>query len=249
MKLREFYERYIEIRLCAGCRRVLPYEERKKCFCTDCRLKWDIAKTESCPVCLRSAVECECKPRLMSSKKIRVLRKLFIYHAERAKAPQNQTIYYLKDHPNLRVEGNIAEELLSVTVQELDKVRAEDSGAEFVVSYVPRTIRSYRAKGFDQSKRMAQQLALLLGIECVHAVKRVKIGREQKSQSAKQRAENTASQLGLTESAEKVSGKYVILVDDIVTTGASMSECSRLLVRAGAKEIICVSMSMSIKSR
>ena len=49
------------------------------------------------------------------------------------------------------------------------------------------------------------------------------------------------------ENIENIENKYVILFDDIVTTGASMAACAKLLKKAGAKGVICVCMASTVK--
>ena len=42
---------------------------------------------------------------------------------------------------------------------------------------------------------------------------------------------------------DEVEGKRIVLIDDIVTTGSTISECSRVLTDAGAQEVICVALA------
>ena len=40
-----------------------------------------------------------------------------------------------------------------------------------------------------------------------------------------------------------VAGKHILLVDDIITTGSTLSECARILKTAGAERVICVTLA------
>ncbi len=47
----------------------------------------------------------------------------------------------------------------------------------------------------------------------------------------------------------KVAGRRILLVDDLVTTGATLSECSRVLLMAGAAEVVCLTLARKPEKR
>jgi predicted amidophosphoribosyltransferase len=59
---------------------------------------------------------------------------------------------------------------------------------------------------------------------------------------AKKRRENVKG-VYETLSEEEIAGRRILLVDDIVTTGATLSECASILKKAGAKEVSAVTLA------
>ncbi len=245
MTLKELFERFFIIHKCGGCREILDYEDFSKALCPECRLKWSVAKTESCPVCAQSAVECTCMPKGLAKTGALCLRKLYFYYAKRDKEPQNRLIYFLKKNPNKRMADFVARELYVQIREELSALGADGKNA--VIINIPRGHRSRRIYGFDQSAFICKRIAELSGIEYAAAILRRRGGKEQKQLDLSRRIKNAETQfaIGLPDSVKE---KYVILFDDVVTTGASMTTCASVLRKAGAKGIICICMAQVPKN-
>ena len=100
----------------------------------------------------------------------------------------------------------------------------------------------------DQSEELARTLSEQMGIPLVPALERVKGGKEQKRLSAAERVKNTKKLFAIRDASE-ISGKTVILVDDVVTPGASMAACVPHLIRARAAAVICLSVASTQLSK
>ncbi len=232
MDRKEFLERFVFVRKCGGCGEILPYERSRNAFCSECEKAWHIAKAENCTECLRVVTECTCAPRGLRG--VRSLRKLIFYHPKKVKDPQNQMIYRLKHRPNRRISEFVANELASAVEEEIAIGCAREDA---VIVNVPRGRRSKTLYGFDQSALLCRALSERTGIPTVEAIGRRRGGREQKTLRGARRFYNIKGLFYLHDES-LVSRKCVLLVDDIVTTGASMAGCVKLLQKAGAKEIL-----------
>ena len=108
-----------------------------------------------------------------------------------------------------------------------------------VLTWVPVSRKRRRKRGYDQARLLAEAVALELGVPCVQLLEKTRDNPAQSVQ--KDAAARKANVIGVYRpvQAERFSGKRVLLVDDIITTGATLSECSRVLRTAGAAGIVC----------
>lgn len=114
------------------------------------------------------------------------------------------------------------------------------AGLEFdVLTYVPVSPRRRKRRGYDQDQLLAEAAGENLGCRAVCLLKKV---RDNPAQSGlKDTAERHANVMGAYEVIDPamVAGKRILLVDDILTTGATVSECARVLLTAGASRVQC----------
>lgn len=241
MTVKEFIHRYIVVHKCAGCSEILEYERVEEAFCPICKLAWNTAKTENCGDCFKEISECACMPKKLSSAGALTLRKLVYYSPERSGDPQNRLIYKLKKVKNKRYAHFVALQLKPLVLEELKNLIPTDADTlaqKVLITFAPRSKRARTDNGFDQSELICRELSELTGIKCVKAIRRRRSGKEQKALTKAERFKNTETLFEL-DSEFSVSGKYVILFDDIVTTGASMTACVKALRRGRARGVLC----------
>jgi ComF family protein len=119
----------------------------------------------------------------------------------------------------------------------------EFSGAFDTVTWVPVSEKRLRKRGFDQAELLARRVGELSGIPVVDALEKT---RETATQSLIEKpSERRANVLGayrVREGAE-LQGKRVVLVDDVVTSGATLAECAACLRMAGAEQVIALTLA------
>lgn len=96
---------------------------------------------------------------------------------------------------------------------------------------------------YDQSELLAREVAKRLGLPLAATLR--KAHRKPLSRSGSDKAVRAAVILGAYSMYPKasVAGKRILLVDDIVTTGSTLSECARILKTAGASEVTCITLA------
>jgi competence protein ComFC len=108
---------------------------------------------------------------------------------------------------------------------------------------VPLHPRRKRDRGFNQSRVFAAELGKIMRVDvCDGALVKVRNAPPQTSLEGRDRAGNVrgAYRVG---NESRVRGKVLLLADDVYTTGATIGECARTLLEAGAKEVRAVTIA------
>ncbi len=116
--------------------------------------------------------------------------------------------------------------------------------AEFdLLTWVPLSKKRRRQRGFDQSLLLAEAAAKELNAPCLRTLRKIRNNRAQSSlKGVESRQANVINSYHAV-NEELFANKRVLLIDDIITTGATLSECSRVLLTAGAASVVCATMA------
>ena len=108
-----------------------------------------------------------------------------------------------------------------------------------ILTWIPISSRRLRKRGYDQVELLANAIGEELGIAPVKTLTKIRDNKPQSRLSSL--PARKANVLGVYQAFEpaRFAGKRVLLLDDIVTTGSTVGEASRVLLTAGAKEILC----------
>ena len=116
-----------------------------------------------------------------------------------------------------------------------------------MLTWVPVSRLRKLRRGYDQVELLAKAVGRELGLSPVPTLKKIRNNRPQSR--LKDPAARRANVLGayrLLEGAA-VKGQRVLLLDDILTTGATAGECARVLLSAGAKDVHCAAVAAARK--
>jgi ComF family protein len=109
-----------------------------------------------------------------------------------------------------------------------------------LVTAVPLHWRRRWQRGFNQSELLGKAIAHARGIPTAKILRRGSATRAQAGLSNAQRRENVA---GAFRARRRVPGLRILLIDDVMTTGATLGSCARALKKAGAKSVAVLALA------
>ena len=114
-----------------------------------------------------------------------------------------------------------------------------------LVAPVPLSRRRLRARGYDQAWLLARATGRILGVDArPRALRRVRHTPPQSSLTSSARRQNVRG--AFEPGPDGVVGLNVLLIDDVMTTGATVSECASALTRAGAARVQVATVARSV---
>lgn len=109
-----------------------------------------------------------------------------------------------------------------------------------LIIFVPIGKKRKFERGFNQAEEMAIELGKLTGIEVIGALEKIGRERHQAGLSQKDRRKNLAGTfIFKTELKEQIKNKNILIIDDVFTTGATLSECAKVIKTGKPKKIYC----------
>lgn len=240
MRFRELLYRckdYLFTPLCTVCHAAT---DRAVALCPTCLSHYHEALLWECGQCGSMLSHCLCSNDILRRAGVKRMVKLFRYRPEYPELTENRMLYRMKhDNPEPLFRfaaGQLAGPFLSLCKPDED----------WVITFVPRTVEKERYYGYDQARRLAEELSHLTGIPFLPTLRR--FGRhvkEQKQMKTREERIGNAEGSYLFAAKKPVAGRKVLLVDDIVTTGASAAACATLLRReGGAAEVVVAALAI-----
>ena len=154
----------------------------------------------------------------------------------------------------LRYEGEVRESLLrykfgalpgyaQIYGEFLAKCIDENGIVCDSITWVPLSLARRRKRGYDQAQLLAREIAKRSGLPCERLLSKLRNNPAQSGISDADARRKNVKGAYRALSPEKIRGKRILLVDDIVTTGATLSECASVLKAAGAAEVLAATVA------
>lgn len=227
---------FLYVPKCVSCKEPLARNEHT--LCVKCAEKYEEAKQVVCGRCFQPRCRCVCSYRLPESERLNRLIKLYSYRPKQPDLPESRLIFSLKHDHLESVIGFLADELTTAIAAAIDRP------SDLILVHAPRSNAAICRVGYDHTKLLAKAIADRLSLPFIAVIGRKPGGKIQKTLSGTERKRNARGRFYLKKGLLP-EGKSVLLVDDVATSGATISECAKVLYEGGAKEVIGVVVAVS----
>lgn len=229
MNINQIYDRLLCVvfpRRCKYCGEVITPSEK---LCRNCTEYLPRIDNPRCKKCGKSKDDCFCKGKSSYYDSIVAP---FYYEGSIAKA-----IGRLKFQLKPFLAEGYAEDMAQCVKDNLNGINHD------VICYVPFSDEDTKRREFNHSRIIASHLSKMLGIPLSDAIVRLYSNRVQHTLSSSERNGNVFAVFDIKD-ADAVRGKSVLLVDDIKTTEATLSECAKMLKIYEAVRVDCVTFAL-----
>ena len=234
---------------CVVCRRWIPDGHdagaSPELVCGRCRSRLAVASWPRCPRCHHprgtgreqadDCLECRDWPEELTTAR----------YAHVLVAPASDLVHALK------YEGwrELATPMSAAMARVVPRVGVSGHAAtaRAVVVPIPTTARRLRERGYNQAGLLAQGVAEALSLPLVEALTRKRASRSQTTLAPGERRENVRGAFAPSgRDPSRLSGAQVLLIDDVLTTGATAGEAAVTLAREGAVSVTLVTFARAL---
>lgn len=135
--------------------------------------------------------------------------------------------------------GSYAPQLSFLVVQSILEIHRQ---IDFdLITCVPMHVKDKKKRGYNQAELLAKECAKIMNIPYADLLEKHKQNKAQHTLKSSEREKNVR---GVFRAASKneIEGKSILIIDDIITTGNTLGECCRILIKARAKRVCCAAL-------
>jgi competence protein ComFC len=213
-------------RLCVVCEIKISVSEI--IICSDCYANFEIAT--------KTRIQNEFKRKFTKEKLIADFLSAFIFHND---SEIQKLIHSLKYDQNFLVGKFLGGKTAEILNSKINYWNAD------LILPVPLHSLRKAERGFNQACEIAKGISRRVNVPLkLNILKRNRFTKTQTKLNLLERKKNIVGAFKLNKK-KKINGKTIILVDDVITTGATISECARILMDNGAKRIYAISVAIA----
>jgi competence protein ComFC len=208
---------------CVNCGRLGDF------ICPKCYAKVVPIREQSCPICNKISPQGKTCPRCRRKTDL-----LSVTSCGYLKDPILKNIVTSYKYEKLSAMAPLLAKMLSAKIIE-EKLKFD----VLIPVAISRKRKAWR--GFNQSELLAKELSKILDKPYTNALKKVKDTKTQVGLTRKGRNKNLRNVFACIDSS--VVGKKVLLIDDVITTGATLTESARVLKSAGSQSVLGLTLA------
>ncbi len=161
--------------------------------------------------------------------------------------PLKKTLWLLKYEGKKIFAANFAEVLHSKIMEELSELATLQNFRDVILIPIPLSKKRYKERGYNQAELICRELIKIdknenFKLENHVLIKPKETKHQARIENRTERLENIIGSFYVL-NKESIKNKNIILIDDIVTTGATLNEARKTLKKAGAKKIIAFTVA------
>lgn len=226
MKLLSAIFDFILPRFCPSCQNKLTLNE--KLICENCRSTFVYADEE--------LLQFEYERKFSDSKIISDFYSLLVFEKS---SPLQQIVHQIKYQKKFLLAVELGKMLGSSLLKNKTEWEVD------IILPVPLHSLKKAERGFNQSFYIAKGISKVTNLPVSQSIlKRKRYTESQTKKNLLERAENMSEAFAVKR-AEKINGKNVLLIDDVITTGATIRECGKILQECGAANIYAASIALA----
>lgn len=219
-----------------------PDSIRRGCFCRDCLSDFLSSVRERCTECGLPISVCECSTENLRAVSIKKVYSSFSYDPKDHKNAASALIYKIK-----RTDNKDAINFAAYILADRIKKATFFDPKSVLVTYAPRRRLAVRQNGGDHMEMIARLTAQILGCDFASLFINKSKG-EQKKKNAEDRLLSAERSIKLKKRAKSaIWGKNIVIIDDIVTSGATLSICALRLFEANVETVTAVTLAKAKK--
>lgn len=212
-------------------------------FCCSCKTKLSINQDTMCVDCLSkiqrsnsSRLKREFERKFMNNKIIREFYSPFVFEKDKELQHAIHALKYDKKFP----VGIFLGKVLAA------EIKSSKTNWKFdLIIPIPLHQLKKAERGYNQAYYIAKGVGKIFKVKVSdRSVKRIKYTESQTTMNLNEREENISGAFKVKWNTQ-VRGKNILLLDDVITTGATISECGKILLEAGASKVYAASIAIA----